>query len=106
MHFCGGCAEKEQNGCSNGDSKAAHSDLEEREEAALVKEEENGEILNEKEQYLDFQERRDEENNVEIENKENGSAFMSLGKTLKLLLQFSFQIFCSKVGHWRVAWID
>lgn len=101
MHFCGGCAEKEQNGGSNGDSKAAHSDLEEGERAALMKEEENGEILNEKEQYLDFHERRDEENNVEIENKENGSAFMSLGKTLKLLLQFSFQIFCSKVGGWR-----
>ena len=101
MHFCGGCAEKEQNGGSNGDSKAAHSALEEGEEVALMKEGENGEMLNEKEQYLDFHERRDEENNVGIENKENGSAFMSLGKTLRLSVQFSFQIFSSQVGGWR-----
>ena len=101
MHFCGGCAEKEQNGGSNGDSKAAHSALEEGEEVALMKVEENGEMLNEKEQYLDFHEGRDDENSVEIENKENGSAFMSLGKTLRLSVQFSFQIFSSQVGGWR-----
>ena len=55
VHFCGGCAEKEQNGSSNGDSKAEHGagtvwEQEEGERAALVNGEENGEMLNENEQ--------------------------------------------------------